>query len=148
MLKEFKEFAVKGNVMDMAIGIIIGASFGTIVKSFVSDIIMPPIGLAMGGVDFANLFITLKGDVYSSLEAAKKAGAVTVNYGVFINNVISFVIVALAVFMVVKAINAAKKKEEEAPAEPAAPPRSEVLLEEIRDALAPKKKPTRRRAKK
>lgn len=139
MLKEFKEFAIKGNVMDMAVGIVIGASFGTIVKSFVSDILMPPIGLAMGGVDFTNLFVTLKGDVYASLEAAKEAGAVTVNYGLFINNVISFIIVALAIFMVVKAMNSLRRKEEEAPAEPPAPPRSEVLLEEIRDALKKKK---------
>lgn len=139
MLKEFKEFAVKGNVMDMAIGIIIGASFGTIVKSFVSDILMPPIGLALGGVDFSNLFITLQGDVHASLEAAKKAGAVTLNYGVFIDNVISFIIVAFAVFMLVKAMNSARRKEEEAPAEPPAPPRQEVLLEEIRDALKKKK---------
>ena len=139
MLKEFKEFAVKGNVIDMAVGIVIGASFGTIVKSFVSDILMPPIGLAMGGVDFSNLFVTLKGDSHASLEAAKEAGAVTVNYGVFMNNVISFLIVAFAIFLVVKAMNTLKRKEEEAPKEPPAPPRSEILLEEIRDALKKKK---------
>ncbi len=128
IIKEFQEFAVKGNVVDMAVGIIIGGAFGTIVKSLVSDIIMPPIGLMMGGIDFSQLVVTLK-------EATADAEAVTINYGVFINNVISFLIVAWAVFMLVKGMNSLKKKEEEAPAEPPAPPRSEVLLEEIRDAL-------------
>jgi large conductance mechanosensitive channel len=128
MLKEFQDFAVKGNVVDMAVGIIIGGAFGTIVKSLVSDIIMPPIGVLMGGLDFSSLALTLKA-------ATADAEAVTLNYGLFINNVISFVIVAWAVFMLVKAMNTLKKKEEAAPAEPPAPPRSEVLLEEIRDAL-------------
>jgi large conductance mechanosensitive channel len=128
MLKEFQDFAVKGNVVDMAVGIIIGGAFGTIVKSLVSDIIMPPIGVVMGGLDFSSLALTLKA-------ATADAEAVTLNYGLFINNVISFVIVAWAVFMLVKAMNTLKKKEEAAPAEPPAPPRSEVLLEEIRDAL-------------
>jgi len=128
MIKEFQEFAVKGNVVDMAVGIIIGGAFGTIVKSLVADIIMPPVGLMMGGIDFSEIVITLK-------EATADAEAVTMNIGTFINNVISFVIVAWAVFMLVKAMNSLKKKEEEAPAEPEAPPRSEVLLEEIRDAL-------------
>ena len=128
MIKEFQEFAVKGNVVDMAVGIIIGGAFGTIVKSLVNDIIMPPIGIVMGGVDFSNLAITLRA-------ATEEAEAVTLNYGLFINNVISFLIVAWAVFMLVKAMNSLKKKEEEAPAAPAEPPRQEVLLEEIRDAL-------------
>lgn len=123
MLKEFKEFAVKGNVVDMAVGIIIGAAFGTIVKSLVADIIMPPIGLLLGGVDFTNLFVTLKqGAVagpYETLAAAQEAGAVTMNIGLFINTVISFLIVAFSVFLIVKALNSAKRKEE-APA-PAAP---------------------------
>jgi large conductance mechanosensitive channel len=128
MIKEFQDFAVKGNVVDMAVGIIIGGAFGTIVKSLVSDIIMPPIGVLMGGVDFAALAFTIK-------QATADTEAVTVNYGSFINNVISFLVVAWAVFMLVKGMNSLKKKEGEAPAEPAAPPKSEVLLEEIRDAL-------------
>ena len=128
MMDEFKEFAVKGNMVDMAVGIIIGGAFGTIVKSLVDDIIMPPIGLAMGGVDFSSIVITLK-------EATADVEAVTMNVGSFINNIISFLIVAWAVFMLVKGMNKLKKKEEEAPAEPPAPPKSEVLLEEIRDAL-------------
>lgn len=135
MLQEFKDFAMKGNVIDMAVGIIIGGAFGTIVKSLVSDILMPPIGLLLGGVDFGNVFVTLKGNVEPTLEAAKKAGAVTMNFGVFANAAISFLIVAFAVFLVIKIINAARKKEQEAPAKPAAPPRQEVLLEEIRDLL-------------
>ena len=124
MWKEFKEFAVKGNVLDMAVGIIIGAAFGTVVKSFVADVIMPPIGLLLGGVDFSNLFIVLKEGAkvagpYATLAAAHDAGAVTINLGVFLNNVISFLIVAWAVFMIVKAFNK-MQKEEPAPA-PAAP---------------------------
>lgn len=138
MLKEFKEFAIKGNVMDMAIGIIIGAAFGTIVKSLVDDIIMPVVGLVTGGVDFSNIFITLSGESHATLEAAKNAGAVTMNIGVFINAVIAFLIVAWCMFMIVKAMNRMKRAEEEAPAAPAEPPRSEVLLEEIRDALKAK----------
>ena len=135
MVKEFKDFAIKGNMVDMAVGIIIGGAFGTIVKSLVSDVIMPPIGLAMGGVDFANLFVVLGDGSFDTLDAAKEAGAATINYGVFFNNVISFVIVAFAVFMLVRAVNNAKKKEEAAPAAPAAPPAQEVLLSEIRDLL-------------
>ncbi len=123
MMKEFKEFAVKGNVMDMAIGIIIGAAFGTIVKSFVADVIMPPIGLLLGGVDFSNLFVLLKDGAdglgaYATLAEANAAGAVTLNYGAFINTIISFLIVAIAVFMVIKNINRMKKEE---PAPKAAP---------------------------
>lgn len=135
ILKEFQEFAVKGNVVDMAVGIIIGGAFGTIVKSLVNDVIMPPIGLLLGGVDFSDLFINLGEGAYDSLEAANEAGAPVIAYGSFINNVISFLIVAWAVFILIKAINTMKKKEEEALAEPPAPPKSEVLLEEIRDAL-------------
>ena len=124
MLKEFKEFAMKGYVLDMAIGIIIGAAFGTIVKSLVSDVIMPPIGLLLGRVDFSSLFYTLKDGAkiagpYITLADAQAAGAVTLNYGVFINTVISFLIIALSVFMIVKSINKLKRKEEEIP--PAAP---------------------------
>lgn len=121
MLKEFKEFAMKGNVLDMAVGIIIGGAFGTIVKSLVSDVIMPPIGLLLGGVDFSNLFLLLKseeGAVFTALADAQAAGAVTINYGLFVNNVISFLIVAFAVFMLVKGINTAKKEEAAAPVEP------------------------------
>jgi len=122
MLKEFKEFAMRGNVVDMAVGIIIGAAFGTIVKSLVSDIIMPPIGLLLGNVDFTNLFGVLKEGAktagpYASLADAQTAGAVTINYGVFINTIISFIIVAFAVFMVIRSVNRLKK-EEEVPAEP------------------------------
>ena len=135
MLKEFKEFAVKGNVVDMAVGIIIGGAFGTIVKSLVSDVIMPPIGLLLGGVDFSNLFVVLGGESYESLDAAQQAGAATINYGLFINNVISFLIVAFAVFMLVKGINSLKRKEEAKPAAPPAPSAEEKLLAEIRDEL-------------
>ncbi|MGZ8231761.1 MAG: large conductance mechanosensitive channel protein MscL [Burkholderiales bacterium] len=137
MFKEFREFAVKGNVVDMAVGIIIGAAFGRIVDSLVKDIIMPPIGLLLGQVDFANLFAVLKpGTVpgpYATVDAAQKAGAVTVNYGMFINNIISFVIVAFAVFLLVRAINRMRRQEEAAP--PPAPTEEVVLLTQIRDAL-------------
>ncbi|MDH3584451.1 MAG: large-conductance mechanosensitive channel protein MscL [Phycisphaerae bacterium] len=140
MVKEFKEFAMKGNMVDMAVGIVIGAAFGTIIKSLVADIIMPPIGLLLGGVDFSNLFVVLKdaaggAGAYESLDAAQKAGAVTLNYGAFINTIVSFLIIGFAIFMVIKALNNAKKKEEEAPAEPPKPSNEEVLLTEIRDAL-------------
>lgn len=116
MFKEFKKFAMRGNVVDMAVGIIIGAAFGAIVKSLVDDLIMPPIGLLLGNVDFANLFIVLKdgatAEPYASLDAAKKAGAVTLNYGVFINALVSFTIVAFAVFLLVRAVNKLKAGEE------------------------------------
>lgn len=136
VMKEFQEFAVKGNVMDMAVGIIIGGAFGTIVKSLVDDVIMPPIGLLLGGVDFSDLFINLSDVQYESLAAAQEAGAPVIAYGSFINNVISFLIVAWAVFLLIKGMNSLNRKKEEAPAEaPPPPPRSEVLLEEIRDAL-------------
>jgi large conductance mechanosensitive channel len=131
LIKEFKEFAVKGNAIDMAVGIIIGGAFGKIVSSLVSDVIMPPIGLLLGGMDFSSLSIVLR-------EAAEGVEAVTLNYGVFINTVIDFVIVAFCIFMVVKAMNAAKKKEEEKPAAPPAPSGEEKLLGEIRDLLKTK----------
>jgi len=122
MFKEFKEFAMRGNVVDMAIGIIIGAAFGTIIKSLVADIIMPPIGLLLGNVDFANLFVVLKQGAtpgpYAALADAQAAGAVTINYGTFINTVISFIIVAFCVFLLVRGMNRLKRKEEAPPAEP------------------------------
>ena len=122
MLKEFKEFALKGNVLDMAVGIIIGAAFGTIISSLVNDVIMPPIGLLLGGVDFANLFALLKaGDPagpYAALADAQAAGAVTINYGIFINAIISFLIVAFVMFLLIRSVNRLKKEEEAPPAEP------------------------------
>jgi large conductance mechanosensitive channel len=135
MLNEFKQFAMRGNVVDLAVGFILGGAFSTIVSSLVNDILMPPVGLALGGVDFAELYIPLDGNEYASLAAAQEAGAATINYGLFINAVISFLIVALALFFLIKGINRMEKKKEEAPAEPAAPPREQVLLEEIRDLL-------------
>ena len=132
MLKEFREFAMRGSVIDLAVGVIIGAAFGKIVTSLVNDIIMPPIGLLLGGIDFTNLYIDLSGGDYSSLAAAQEAGAATINYGVFINTVIQFVIVAFAIFLLIKVLNSVKKKEEAAPAKPSA---EVALLTEIRDAL-------------
>jgi len=125
MIKEFKEFAMRGSVVDLAVGIIIGAAFGKIVTSLVNDVIMPPIGILIGGVDFSNLWLTLK-------DATATAPAVVVKYGAFINTIIDFVIVAFAIFILIRAINSFKKKAEAAPA---APPREEVLLTEIRDLL-------------
>jgi large conductance mechanosensitive channel len=124
ILKEFKEFAMRGNVVDMAVGIIIGAAFGAIVKSLVDDVIMPPIGMLLGNVDFSNLFAVLKEGAtaaapYASLAEAKKAGAITINYGIFINSVISFLIVAFAVFLLIRSINRLKEKEEAPAAAPA-----------------------------
>lgn len=142
MLKEFQEFIARGNVVDMAVGIIMGAAFTGIVQSLVKDIIMPPIGMATGGVDFSDLFIALDGETYASLAAATAAGAATLNYGVFINAVINFLIVAFAVFFLVKSVNTLRRrlearKNEPAPiAAPPAPPPQEVLLTEIRDLLA------------
>ena len=133
MLQEFKEFALRGNVVDMAVGIIIGAAFSTIVRSLVDDIVMPPLGVVTGGVDFSNMFIALNGQDYPSLAAARQAGAPTINFGLFINNVITFLIVAFVLFMVVKAMNSFKKKE--AAADPA-PAKETILLTEIRDLLA------------
>jgi large conductance mechanosensitive channel len=136
MLKEFKEFAMRGNVLDMAVGIIIGAAFGRIVSSLVNDVIMPPIGLLMGGLDFTNLFVTLGDGTYDSLAAAEEAGAPVIKYGLFINNVLDFLIVAFVIFLVIRSMNRLKRKEEAAP--PPAPPEpsaEEKLLTEIRDAL-------------
>jgi len=137
MLKEFREFAMRGNVVDMAVGIIIGAAFGRIVDSLVKDVIMPPIGLLLGKVDFSNLFVVLKQGKdmgpYLTVDAAQKAGAVTFNYGMFLNSVVTFIIVAFAVFLLIRAINQLKRKEAEKPA--AATPEDIVLLREIRDAL-------------
>jgi len=128
MLKEFKEFAMKGNVVDMAVGIIIGAAFGKIVSSVVNDIIMPPIGMMVGGVDFKDLKMTLK-------EAVGDVPAVTINYGMFIQTVFDFIIIAFAIFLIVKAMNSAKKKEEAAPGAPPEPSAEVKLLTEIRDSL-------------
>jgi len=139
MLKEFKDFAVKGNVLDMAVGIIIGAAFGTVVKSLVSDVIMPPIGLLLGGVDFSNLFITVHQGAtpgpYETLAVAQEAGAVTINYGVFANEVVSFTIVAFAVFLLVRSFNKLKREEEATEAPSPTPSAEETLLGEIRDLL-------------
>lgn len=132
MMKEFKEFAIKGNVIDMAVGIIIGAAFGKIVSSFVGDVIMPPIGVLLGGVDFSNLAIIVK-------EAAGAAPAVVISYGKFLQTMIDFTIIAFAIFMAVKAINSFKKKEETAPKAPPEPSKEELLLTEIRDLLKEKK---------
>lgn len=128
MLQEFKEFAIKGNMVDMAVGIIVGAAFGKIVSSLVADVIMPPIGLLLGGVDFSNLAITIK-------QAQGEAVAVTLNYGAFIQTVVDFLIIAFAIFMVIKWMNSLKRQEEEAPAAPLEPPAQEKLLTEIRDLL-------------
>lgn len=128
MMSEFKQFAMRGNVIDMAVGIVIGGAFGKIVSSFVNDVLMPPIGMLMGGVDFSDLAVVLK-------EASGDVAAVTLNYGSFIQTVVDFLIIAFAIFMVIKAMNNMKKKEEAAPAEPAKPSAEEVLLTEIRDAL-------------
>ena len=135
MWREFREFAMRGNVVDLAVGIILGAAFTTIVNSLVNDIIMPPMGLLLGGIDFSDFFVTIKGSSYPTLAAAKTAGAVTANYGLFINAVIRFVIVAFAIFILVKQINRLNRKEPAAPAPPPEPPRQEVLLTEIRDLL-------------
>ena len=128
MAKEFKEFAMKGNMLDMAIGIVIGAAFGKIVSSVVADVLMPPLGMLLGGVNFAALKLTLK-------EAVGDTAAVTLNYGAFLQTVVDFVIVAFAIFLMIKGINSMRKKQEEAPAAPAPPPNQEVLLAEIRDLL-------------
>jgi len=143
MLKEFKQFAMRGNVVDMAVGIVIGAAFGAIVTSFVNDILMPVIGLALGGTDFSNMFVLLRAGTpapppegYASLGAAKGAGAVVFAYGVLINTMINFLIVAFALFMVIKAMNAAKREQAAAPPAPPPPSNEERLLTDIRDILA------------
>jgi large conductance mechanosensitive channel len=131
MMQEFKKFAMRGNVVDMAVGIIIGGAFGKIVSSFVADVIMPPIGILIGGVDFSDLTITIK-------DAVGEVAAVTINYGKFLQTVLDFLIIAFAIFLMIKGMNALKKKEEEAPATPPAPTKEEVLLTEIRDILQQK----------
>jgi large conductance mechanosensitive channel len=141
MFKEFKEFAMRGNVVDMAVGIVIGVAFGAIVSSFVGDVLMPVIGLFTGGVDFSDKYILLRDGAttagpYASLAAAKAAGAVTLAYGTFINTIVNFIIVAFALFLVVKAMNSLEKKEVAAPAAPPAPSKEATLLTEIRDLLA------------
>ena len=128
LIKEFKEFAVRGNVVDMAVGIIIGGAFGKIVSSFVSDVVMPPIGVMLGGVDFAKLSLTVK-------EATETAEAVKINYGAFLNTIIDFLIISFVIFMAIKAMNTMRKKEEEKPAAPPVPSKQEVLLTEIRNLL-------------
>jgi len=142
MLKEFKEFAAKGNMLDMAVGIVIGAAFATIIGSLVNDIVMPPIGLALGGVDFSEMFLVLgQGDPagpYSTLAAAKESGAVTMNWGIFVNSLITFAIIAFALFMVIKGFNKMKAEEEAAPEAPPEPSAEEQLLGEIRDLLRAK----------
>ena len=138
MITEFREFAVKGNAIDLAVGVVIGAAFGSIVGSLVKDIIMPPIGYISGGIDFSNYFVNLSGGEYATLKAATDAGAATINVGVFINTVINFLIVAVAIFLMVKGINRMRRKEEEAPASPPPPSKEEVLLAEIRDLLKAK----------
>ena len=135
MMSEFKEFAVKGNAVDMAVGIIIGGAFGKIVSSLVNDVILPPIGKLLGGVDFKQLFVNLGEASYATLAEAQEAGAATLNYGNFLQNVFDFLIIAFVIFMMVRAINKAKKKEEEKPAEPPKPSEEVVLLREIRDGL-------------
>ena len=136
MLKEFKDFLMRGNVADMSVGIIFGVAFGKVVSSLVADVIMPPIGMALGGVDFSNLFIDLSGAGHATMVAAEASGAPLIKYGVFINVVLDFMIVAFAIFMVIKALNKFKKKEEEKPTEPPKPSAEEKLLTEIRDLLA------------
>lgn len=131
MMKEFKDFAMKGNVADMAVGIIVGAAFGKIVSSFVADVVTPPLGLVLGGVDFSGLSVTLK-------EAQEGVEAVTLNYGIFLQSLFDFLIVAFAIFMVIRGMNSMRKKEEEAPEEPPKPSNEEVLLGEIRDLLKSK----------
>lgn len=135
MIQEFKEFAMRGNVIDLAVGIIIGGAFGKIVTSMVNELLMPVIGLIMGKISFANLFVALDGKGYPSLAAAKEAGAAVIPYGLFINSVIDFVIVAFCLFLIIKVINQLKRKEETAPAAPAEPPAEVKLLTEIRDLL-------------
>ncbi len=134
LVKEFKEFAVKGNAVDMAVGIIIGGAFGKIVSSLVNDVIMPPVGRLLGGVDFTALFVNLGGTAYKTLAEAKDAGAPVLAYGSFIQAIIDFVIIALVIFFMVRTMNSLRKQEE-TPAAPPAPPEDIVLLREIRDAL-------------
>ncbi|HAX90784.1 MAG TPA: large conductance mechanosensitive channel protein MscL [Rhodospirillaceae bacterium] len=131
MLEEFKAFIARGNVIDLAVGIIMGSAFTAIVSSLVSDVIMPPIGIVLGGIDFSDFFIALNGESYATLKAAKDAGAATLNYGIFINAIIQFVIVAFSVFILVKQVNRLQKKKDAAPV----PTQDQILLAEIRDLL-------------
>lgn len=135
LLSEFKEFAVKGNVMDLAVGVIIGAAFGKIVTSLVDDVLMPPVGSLLKGVNFSSLYLNLSGTAYASLEEARKAGAPVIAYGNFINSFIQFIIVAFVVFLIVKVVNVMRREEAESPSAPPAPTREEELLTEIRDSL-------------
>ena len=135
MLKEFREFIERGNVIELAVAFILGLAFNAIVKSLVNDVIMPIVGLITGGADFTNRFIVLGSGSFDTLAAAQEAGVATLNYGVFINTVVEFIIIAFVLFMMVRTYNRFRRKQEEVPAEPPAPPRQEVLLEEIRDAL-------------
>ena len=137
LFDEFKKFAVRGSVVDLAVGVVIGAAFTAIVTSLVKDVLMPPIGFAMGGVDCSNFFVTLKGPHVATLAEAQKAGAVTLNYGVFINTLINFLIIAVALFLLIRSINklVTPQKEEDAAAVPPAPPEEILLLREIRDEL-------------
>ena len=135
MFQEFKKLAMRGNVIDLAVGVVIGAAFGTIVASLVKDIIMPPVGWAMGGIDFSNFFFTLKGPATATLAEAQKVGAVTINYGVFINTLINFIVIALALFALIRGINRLQTKPLPADATPPPPPEDVVLLREIRDLL-------------
>jgi len=133
MISEFKKFVIRGNVIDLAVGVIIGAAFATIVNSLVNDVIMPPIGLILGNVDFSNMFVTLWGIHFKTLAEAKAGGAVTLNYGLFINNIVNFLILAIVIFLIVRWVNKLKGPEEFAP--PAGPTKEETLLTEIRDLL-------------
>jgi len=141
LLNEFRAFIARGNVIDLAVGIILGTGFTAIVNSLVNDILMPPIGLLIGGIDFSNIFINLSGQTYSSLAEAQQAGAPTINVGTFANTIINFLIIAAAVFLLVKQVNRLYRREAEEPSAPPAPPRQEVLLEEIRDLLAEQRRP-------
>ncbi len=135
MMQEFKEFAMRGNVVDLAVGVVIGGAFGKIVDSLVKDVIMPVVGKILGGVDFKQLYINLGDQAFDTLEAAEKAGAPLIKYGAFINTIVDFIIVAFVIFMVVKGMNKMKRQEEAAPAAPPAPPEDVLLLREIRDSL-------------
>lgn len=135
MFEEFKKFAMRGNVVDLAVGVVIGVAFGAIVNSLVKDIIMPPIGYAMGGLDFSNFFFTLKGPILPTLAEAQKAGAVTINYGVFINTIINFIVVAIALFVLIRGINRLQTEKPGDPATAPPPPDDVILLREIRDLL-------------
>jgi large conductance mechanosensitive channel len=134
-MQEFKEFAMRGNVIDLAVGVVIGGAFGKIVDSLVKDVVMPPIGALLGGVDFKHLYLNLSGTTYETMEAAEKAGAPLIKYGAFINSMVDFTIIAFAIFVAVKAINSLKRKEAAAPAAPPPTPEDIQLLREIRDVL-------------